>query len=117
MRVPTPPAPPRKPLSEQLKSVFALEEMLGKNWAAKAGIFFIVIGAAFFGITELGATTIGSSLTLFWPLASSGYGILTTTNLSAGNWTAIALTPQIVGNQWQVNLPVTGNAQYFRLYK
>jgi len=63
------------------------------------------------------ATTAGSNLTLAWPLASSGYGILTTTNLSAGNWTAIALTPQIVGNQWQVNLPVTGNAQYFRLYK
>ena len=59
MRAAAPPAPPRKPLSERLKSLFAFEEMLGKNWAAKAGIFFIVVGAAFFGITELGATTIG----------------------------------------------------------
>jgi alpha-L-arabinofuranosidase len=59
----------------------------------------------------------GGSLTLSWPVASAGYTVLTTTNLAAGNWTTTVVTPQIVGNQWQVILPVTGDAQYFRLQK
>ena len=59
MRVPTPPPPPKKPWSERLKSVFAFEEVLGKNWAGKAGIVLVVIGMAFLGIYELGATPLG----------------------------------------------------------
>jgi alpha-L-arabinofuranosidase len=59
----------------------------------------------------------GGSLTLSWPLASAGYTVLTTTNLAAGSWTAAVVSPQIVGGQWQLILPVTGAAQYFRLQK
>jgi hypothetical protein len=59
MRVPTPPPPPKKPWSERLKSVFAFEEVLGKNWAGKAGIVLVVLGMAFLGIYELGATPLG----------------------------------------------------------
>jgi hypothetical protein len=59
----------------------------------------------------------GGSLTLSWPVASAGYTVLTTTNLAAGNWTAAEVTPQIVGSQWQVVLPITGNAQFYRLQK
>jgi hypothetical protein len=58
-RVPAPPPAPRKPLSERLKSVFAFEEVLGKNWAGKAGIVLVVLGMAFLGIYELGATPLG----------------------------------------------------------
>jgi hypothetical protein len=66
----------------------------------------------------LSASANGDNLTLFWPLASAGYTILMTTNLAAGNWTAVPGTPQIVGSQWQVTIPVTENGpQFYRLQK
>ena len=37
-----------------MKSVFALEEVLGTNWLNKIGIVLIVLGVAYFGIKELG---------------------------------------------------------------
>ena len=37
-----------------MKSVFALEEILGRNWLNKIGIVLIVLGVAYFGIKELG---------------------------------------------------------------
>jgi hypothetical protein len=50
-----PPATVPKPTSqERMKSVFALEEILGRNWLNKIGIVLIVLGVAYFGIKELG---------------------------------------------------------------
>jgi len=63
------------------------------------------------------ASASGGSLTLSWPVASAGYAVLTTTNLAAGNWMDAMLIPQIVGNQWQVILPITGNTRFYRLQK
>ena len=37
-----------------MKSVFALEEILGTNWLNKLGITLVVLGVALFGIYELG---------------------------------------------------------------
>jgi hypothetical protein len=37
-----------------MKSVFAFEEILGRNWLNKIGIVLIVLGVAYFGIKELG---------------------------------------------------------------
>ena len=37
-----------------MKSVFALEELLGRNWFVKIGITLIVLGVALWGITKLG---------------------------------------------------------------
>jgi alpha-L-arabinofuranosidase len=55
------------------------------------------------------------NLTLSWPVAAAGYTVVTTTNLAAGNWTIAMVTPQIVGNRWQVILPITSNTQFYRL--
>jgi alpha-L-arabinofuranosidase len=63
------------------------------------------------------AVVSGGSLTLAWPLASSGYSVLMSTNLSDGNWTAIPVTPQILNGQWQVSLPGTNRVQFYRLGK
>ena len=50
-----PASPSRKATSEQrMKSVFALEEILGRNWLNKIGITLIVLGVAYFGIKGLG---------------------------------------------------------------
>jgi alpha-L-arabinofuranosidase len=65
----------------------------------------------------ISASAAGGSLTLSWPVASADYTVLTTTNLAAGNWMAAVVTPQIVGGQWQVILPITGNARFYRLQK
>jgi hypothetical protein len=44
-----------KPTARQgMKSVFAVEELLGKNWLNKIGIVLIVLGVAYFGIKALG---------------------------------------------------------------
>jgi alpha-L-arabinofuranosidase len=56
-------------------------------------------------------------LTMSWPVASSSYTVAMSTNLSFGNWVPISATPQILGNQWQVTLPVTTNSEFFRLQK
>jgi hypothetical protein len=50
---PHPPAP-RPTAQQRMKSVFALEEVLGTNWLNKIGIVLIVLGVAYFGIKELG---------------------------------------------------------------
>lgn len=67
------------------------------------------------GIPTLNAELAGSSLTLSWPLAAAGFSLFTRTNLAAGNWTTVSQSPQIVGNQWQVTVPMAGNLQFFRL--
>ncbi len=50
------PAPiaPKTTAQQRMKSVFALEEILGRNWLNKIGIVLIVLGVAYFGIKELG---------------------------------------------------------------
>jgi hypothetical protein len=63
------------------------------------------------------AAASGGNLTLSWPVASAGYTVMTTTNLSAGNWTPAVVTPQINGGQWQAVLPVSGSAQFYQLQK
>ncbi len=45
---------PKATSQERMKSVFALEEILGRNWLNKIGIVLIVLGVAYFGIKELG---------------------------------------------------------------
>ena len=63
------------------------------------------------------AIAVGGNLTLTWPVASAGFTVMTTTNLTPANWVPAASAAQINGNQWQINLPVTSAAQYFRLQK
>lgn len=67
-----------------------------------------VVGAALSG---------DGSLTLSWPAASSGYVVLTTTNLASGDWTAVSPAPQIVGSQWQVIVSPSDSVRYYRLGK
>jgi len=43
---------PAATAQQRMKSVFALEEILGRNWLNKIGIVLIVLGVAWFGIKE-----------------------------------------------------------------
>ncbi len=64
----------------------------------------------------MSATLTSNRLTLAWPLANAGFTLLTSTNLASGNWT-LAPVAQIVGNQWQVTLPLANTRQFFQLFK
>ena len=68
-----------------------------------------------FGSPAINVSLSGSNLTLAWPLSSAGFTLMSRTNLASGVWTAVVQAPQIVGNQWQLTVPISGNAQFFRL--
>lgn len=68
------------------------------------------------GSPPIGLTTTATSLTLTWPLVSAGFTLQTRTNLVLGNWLNVTSpTPQIVGTNFQIALPVTNAMQFFRL--
>jgi len=57
-----------------------------------------------------------SDLTLSWPLPAAGFGLVTRTNLSLGDWVPVTSpAPQIVGDHWQITVPISGDTQFFRL--
>ena len=62
----------------------------------------------------------GASLNMSWPVASAGFTLQSCTNLIQGNWfNETSVPPQIVGGQWQVTVPLSGNADstFYRLVK
>jgi len=61
-----------------------------------------------------------SNLTLSWPLASDGFRLQSRTNLALGDWQDVTSpVPQVVGDQWQVNLPTATDeaSVYYRIVK
>jgi glucuronoarabinoxylan endo-1,4-beta-xylanase len=65
-------------------------------------------------------TISGANLTLSWPLECAGYALQVRTNLMLGSWENVTSpAPQIVGGQWQVALPQSGNtpSMFYRLWK
>ncbi|HUZ07004.1 MAG TPA: hypothetical protein VMV89_05895, partial [Candidatus Paceibacterota bacterium] len=59
----------------------------------------------------------GANLTFSWPLVS-GFSLQSTKDLTSGNWLTVTSTaPQIVGGQWQMSLPLPGDAgsTFYRL--
>lgn len=67
------------------------------------------------GSPALSASLSGGNLTLSWPLASASFALMSRTNLTSGAWSAVSPAPQIIGGRWQVTVPVSGSAQFFRL--
>jgi acetylxylan esterase len=71
-------------------------------------------------IPVMGVAEAGTNLTLTWPLASAGFTLQSCTNLFLGDWMDVTSpAPQIVGGQWQVPMPQSGNIQpvFYRLSK
>ncbi len=58
------------------------------------------------------------NLTLFWPLASAGFTLMSRTNLLTGSWSPVSsAAPQIANGQWQITIPLAGGPEYFMLVK
>ena len=57
-----------------------------------------------------------NGFTLTWPGTATNFTLLTTTNpATSAVWYVVTNSPNMVGGQYQVFLPFTTNAQYFRL--
>lgn len=66
----------------------------------------------------LGVTVAGTKLTLSWPAASAGFTVQASGTLQPAVWTNVPSPgPQLLGNQWQLTLPLSAAGQYFRLLK
>jgi hypothetical protein len=55
-----------------------------------------------------------------WPVASAGFTLQSSTDLTPGSWvTVTSAVPQNTGGQWQVILPLSGDADstFYRLVK
>jgi hypothetical protein len=57
------------------------------------------------------------SLTLSWPVASPGFTLQFRTNLISGAWLPVRSSPQLIGTQWQMTMPITSTNQFFRLQR
>lgn len=58
----------------------------------------------------------GANVTLSWPLSAAGFTVMSRSNLASGIWTPFSgATQQIVGNEWQLAVPITSGAGFFRL--
>ena len=69
---------------------------------------------------QMGMALVGTNLIISWPLANAGFTLQSSTNLNLGNWLNVTSpAPQIVSNQWQVMLPLSGNVNsvFYRLAK
>jgi hypothetical protein len=60
---------------------------------------------------------LGQTVTLSWPAQATNYVLETTPSLPALAWTTVTNTPTITANERSVQLPLTGNARFFRLRK
>ena len=67
---------------------------------------------------SLSAVASGGNVVLSWPVGAGSFTLQSKAGLTPGAWTTIS-TPaaQLVGSQWQVTVPNSGGAQFFRLVR
>jgi alpha-L-arabinofuranosidase len=64
----------------------------------------------------MSVTATSGSLTLSWPLANAGFTLMLRTDLVVGAWVPVTSpAPQIVSGQWQLTVPLSEGAQFYRL--
>ena len=63
----------------------------------------------------LKASISGTSLILSWPSTSTGFSVQSTSALKSSTWSAVSGTPTVMGGNYQLSVPISGAAQFFRL--
>jgi hypothetical protein len=67
---------------------------------------------------SINAAISGGNVVLSWPEAAGAFALQSRTNLLSGTWTTISSpAAQLVGSQWQVTVPNSGGAKFFRLVR
>jgi hypothetical protein len=65
---------------------------------------------------SLTATVSGSNLVITWPTTYALVTLLSSPTLGAGaSWTTVGGTPTVVASNYQVTMPISGSARFFRL--
>lgn len=57
----------------------------------------------------------GETVILSWPASATNYFLEAATSMPALSWDSVTNTPTVTTNERNVQLPLTGNAQFFRL--
>jgi hypothetical protein len=65
---------------------------------------------------SLSVSASGGNITLRWPVAAAGFSVQAKPTIN-GNWTTLTNQPVLSNNQWQVTLPASGSAQFFRVWR
>jgi hypothetical protein len=69
-------------------------------------------------LPSLRIVSIGPDGVLTWPAWAGQYKLQSLSNdLSSGSWTDVATLAQTNGGDFQVTLPITGEATFFRLHR
>ncbi|MGC9942537.1 MAG: LamG-like jellyroll fold domain-containing protein [Verrucomicrobiota bacterium] len=63
----------------------------------------------------LGAVMSGGNLIISWPQSATGYTLQSRSSLTSGTWTNVSGTPSVVGNNYQLSVPISGASQFYRL--
>ncbi len=63
----------------------------------------------------LSASKAGANVLLSWPVAAAGFAVEASSDLST--WTTLSTAPTLVGTTWQLSVPASGTARFFRLVK
>lgn len=92
--------------------------MSGDNFEVAGGVVAMMVTVAAPDGTELTiSVTDGNNVVVSWPSDGTGFILEQTTDLAAGNWTAVASTPVYNGMNNTVTLPLTTGNKFFRLHK
>jgi hypothetical protein len=78
-------------------------------------------GGYFAGITfpapQLQIALSGTNVTLSWPPMPSGFQLQCTTNLAEAVWQTSNAVPDVAGGNYRMTFDVSGNQEFFRLYR
>jgi hypothetical protein len=67
---------------------------------------------------SLGVVQSSGNVVLNWPLADAGFSVQASSNLNNPNWITLTNVPSLTSsNTWQVSVPISGGAQFFRLWR
>ena len=58
----------------------------------------------------------GTNVVLAWPTNAAGYQLENTTSLVPSTWSLVSSNPPTSGSQYQLSVPPTNAASYFRLH-
>lgn len=89
----------------------------GAMGAAQAAMNYS-LGPDLIEAPRLSAAIAGSNLVVSWSTNLTGFNLLASDNLTPGaGWSAVGSTPVISGTHYQVTVPATNAARFFRLSK
>jgi hypothetical protein len=66
---------------------------------------------------HLSAESAGDGWRLRWPSTATGFMLESSTNPAGSNWVPVPGTPQVNGDDYELNVPMDSPARYWRLRK